>query len=161
MNTRLLNAETRNFSSKEEAENDPLAKGIFELEGVVSVFYMDKFVTIEKDPSVSWGQIQKPFVQFISNFDPSLIPAEKGVEGITIEETELLKQINDLLDQRVRPALAGDGGGLQVLGLEGTMLKIRYQGACGSCPSAIRGTLVAIENLLRREINPNLEVVSG
>ena len=161
LNTRLLTAETRNFANKEEAENDPLAKGIFEIDGVVSVFYMDKFITIEKEPTISWGQIQKPFVQFISKFDKDLIPPEKEVEGITIEETELLKQINELLDQRVRPALAGDGGGLQVIGLEGTMLKIRYQGACGSCPSAIRGTLVAIENLLKREINPNLEVVSG
>jgi Fe-S cluster biogenesis protein NfuA len=161
LNEKLLNLETRNYANKEEAANDPLAKGIFELNGIVSVFYMDKFVTIEKDPSVSWGLIQKPFVEFMRNFDLALIPPEKKIEGSTIEETELLKQINDILDQRVRPALAGDGGGLEVLGLDGTILKIRYQGACGSCPSSIRGTLVAIENLLRREISPNLEVVSG
>ncbi|MBN1299975.1 MAG: NifU family protein [Melioribacteraceae bacterium] len=161
LNERLLNAETRNYTNKEEADKDPLAKGIFEIDGVVSVFYMDKFITIEKDPGTSWGQIQKPFVEFIKNFDINLIPPEKKIEGTSAAETELLKQINQLLDQRVRPALAGDGGGLEVLGLEGTILTIRYQGACGSCPSAIRGTLVAIENLLRREVNPNLEVVSG
>ncbi len=161
LNEKLLNVETRNFAKKEDAEKDPLATGIFNIDGVVSVFYMDKFITIEKDPKVSWGQIQKPFVDFIKNFDKSTIPAEKEVEGATIEETELLKQINDLLDQRVRPALAGDGGGLEVLGLDGSTLTIRYQGACGSCPSSIRGTLVAIENLLRREVNPNLDVVSG
>lgn len=161
LNERLLNVETRNFPNKESAENDPLAKGIFEIDGVVSVFYMDKFITIEKDQNVGWGQIQKPFVEFMKTFDKSTLPAEKEVEGATIEETELLKKINELLDKTVRPALAGDGGGLEVLGLEGTQLTIRYQGACGSCPSSIRGTLVAIENLLRREINPSLEVVSG
>ncbi|MBL1214449.1 MAG: NifU family protein [Ignavibacteriae bacterium] len=155
----LLKRESRSFQSKEEAVEDPLAKGIFEIDGVVSVFYMDKFITIEKDPKVSWGEIQKSFVNFIRNFDLSQIPVEKEIEVSSEEETALLKQINSILDQRVRPALAGDGGGLEVLGLEGLTLKIHYQGACGSCPSALRGTLVAIENLLRREVNPNLEVI--
>ncbi|MBM4172592.1 MAG: NifU family protein, partial [Ignavibacteria bacterium] len=140
--------------------NDPLAKGIFDLDGVVSVFYMDKFITIEKDTKVQWGQIQRPFVEFIKNFDKNLIPKEEEIVVTKEEETELLKKINEILDQRVRPALAGDGGGLEVRGLEGLTLKIRYQGACGSCPSAIRGTLVAIENLLKREVNPAIEVVS-
>lgn len=161
LNEKLLHKEARNFNSKEEAQNDPLAKGIFEIPGVVSVFYMDKFITIEKDPSVQWGQIQRPFVEFIKNFDKSLIPPES--ENLQIskeEETELLKKINEIIDTRVRPALAGDGGGLEVRGLEGFTLKIRYQGACGSCPSAIRGTLLAIENLLKREVNPAIEVVS-
>lgn len=161
LNEKLLNRETRNFQSKEEAQNDPLAKGIFEINGVVSVFYMDKFITIEKEPSAQWGQIQRPFVEFIKNFDKTLIPPEAEPVVSKEEETELLKKINDILDTRVRPALAGDGGGLQVMGLDGYILKIRYQGACGSCPSSIRGTLVAIENLLRREMNQPIEVVSA
>lgn len=160
LSEKLLQHETRNFAKKEDAANDPLAKGIFDLEGVVSVFYMDRFVTIEKEPKASWGQIQKPFVEFIAKFDKSLIPAEKEVKISEDEQSDLLKQINSILDQRVRPALAGDGGGLEVTGLDGNTLKIRYQGACGTCPSAIRGTLVAIENLLKREINPAIEVVS-
>jgi Fe-S cluster biogenesis protein NfuA len=161
LNENLLSRETRNFAHREEAENDPLAKGIFKIEGVVSVFYMEKFITVEKDPAVSWGQIQKPFIEFIKKFDKSQIPAEKEITFSSEEETELLKKINEILDQRVRPALAGDGGGLEVLGLESNKLTIRYQGACGSCPSAIRGTLVAIENLLRREVNPLIEVLPG
>lgn len=161
LNEKLLNRETRNYKSQVEATNDPLAKGIFEIPGVVSVFYMNKFITIEKDPKVAWGQIQRPFVEFIKNFDKSLIPAEEDVQVSSEEETALWKKVNDVLDQRVRPALAGDGGGLEVTGMEGLTLKIRYQGACGSCPSSIRGTLVAIENLLRREVNPAIEVVSA
>ncbi|MDF1611996.1 NifU family protein [Stygiobacter electus] len=162
LNEKLLTRETRNYKSKEEAENDPLAKGIFEIEGVVSVFYMDKFITIEKDPKVAWGNIQRPFVEFIEKFDKTLIPEENvSAQMNSIDETELLKKINEILDTRVRPALAGDGGGLEIMGIEGTTLKIRYQGACGSCPSSIRGTLVAIENLLRREVNPQIEVVSA
>ena len=160
LNEKLLSKETRSFQNKDEAQNDPLAKGIFEITGVVSVFYMDKFITIEKDPKAQWGQIQRPFVEFIKNFDKSLIPQEQEIVISKEEETELLKKVNEILDTRVRPALAGDGGGLQVTGMEGLTLKIRYQGACGSCPSAIRGTLIAIENLLRREVNPAIEVVS-
>lgn len=159
LNEKLLNRETRNYKNISEAENDPLAKGIFAINGVVSVFYMDKFITIEKDPKVAWGMIQRPFVEFIKNFDKSSLPHEaEAVKVSSEEETALLKKINEILDNRVRPALAGDGGGLEVMGLEGYTLKIRYQGACGSCPSSIRGTLVAIENLLRREVNESILV---
>jgi Fe-S cluster biogenesis protein NfuA len=161
LNQRLLNLETRQFPDKESAKDDPFAKGIFEIEGVVSVFYMEKFVTIEKDKNANWGQIQRPFIEFLKSFDVSLIPEEKELEVSDESQNELLKQINELLDHKVRPALAGDGGGLEVLGLEGNKVKIRYQGACGSCPSAITGTLMAIEGLLRRDINPTLEVVSA
>jgi NFU1 iron-sulfur cluster scaffold homolog, mitochondrial len=161
LNQRLLNLETRQFPDKESAKDDPFAKCIFGIEGVVSVFYMDKFVTIEKSKDANWGQIQRPFIEFLKSFDVSLIPEEKELEVSDESQNELLKQINELLDHKVRPALAGDGGGLEVLGLEGNKVKIRYQGACGSCPSAITGTLMAIEGLLRRDINPTLEVVSA
>jgi len=159
LNEKLLNVETRQYSNKEEAESDPFAKGIFEIDGVVSVFYMDKFVSIEKLKDANWGQIQRPFINFLKTFNKSLIPEEK--ESIASDENtnELLRQINEILDQRVRPALAGDGGGLQVLGLDGYTVKIRYQGACGSCPTSISATLAAIEGLLKRDIHPALEVI--
>ena len=157
----LLKRETRNYPDKASAQDDPLAKGIFEINGVVSVFYMQKFITVEKEPTVSWGIIQKELISFLRKFDQSTIPVEEELQLSSEEETMLLKKINSILDQRVRPALAGDGGGLEVMALEGNLLKIKYQGACGTCPSAIRGTLVAIENLLRREVDPNIDVVSA
>lgn len=160
LNQRLLNTETRQFPDKSSAENDHFAKAIFEINGVVSVFYMDKFVTIEKSKDANWAQIQKPFIEFLKIFDVSLLPEEKEVKTDENEE-ELLKEINQILNQRVRPYLASDGGGLEVLGVEGTKVMIRYQGACGSCPSSISGTLAAIEGLLRRDLNPAIEVVSA
>ena len=161
LNTKLLNTETRQFPDKDSAKDDPFAKGIFEIEGVASVFYMDKFVTIEKTADANWGQIQRPFIEFLKTFDTELIPEEKKVEVSEESQDKLLLQINELLDQKVRPALAGDGGGLEVVGIEGFTVKIRYQGACGSCPSAISGTLMAIEGLLRRDINEALEVIAA
>jgi len=161
LNQKLLNYETRQYPDKESAKDDPFASGIFQLDGVVSVFYMDKFVTIEKSTDANWAQIQRPFIDFLKSFDPELIPKETISAPTAEEENELLKKINQLLDQKVRPALAGDGGGLQVLGVEGFTVKIRYQGACGSCPSSISGTLMAIEGLLKRDLNPSIHVVAA
>jgi Fe-S cluster biogenesis protein NfuA len=160
LNQKLLTAETRQFPDKQSAENDPFAKGIFEINGVVSVFYMDKFVTIEKAKDANWGQIQRPFVEFLKTFNVAHLPEEKEVV-INENDDELIKKINEILNQRVRPYLASDGGGLEVLGVEGNKVMIRYQGACGSCPSSISGTLAAIEGLLKKDLNPSLEVVAA
>jgi len=160
LNERLLKVETRQYPDKQSAQSDPFASGIFNIEGVVSVFYMDKFVTIEKSPASNWGQIQRPFIDFLKTFDQSLIPEENEIDK-NIDDSELIKLVNNLLDQKVRPALAGDGGGLEVIGVDGYTVKIRYQGACGSCPSSISGTLMAIEGLLKRDINPAIEVVAA
>jgi len=160
LNERLLKVETRQYPDKQSAQSDPFASGIFNIEGVVSVFYMDKFVTIEKSPASNWGQIQRPFIDFLKTFDQSIIPEENEIDK-NIDDSELIKLVNNLLDQKVRPALAGDGGGLEVIGVDGYTVKIRYQGACGSCPSSISGTLMAIEGLLKRDINPAIEVVAA
>lgn len=160
LNEKLLNVETRQYADKDSAKDDPFALGIFNIDGVVSVFYMDKFVTIEKSPDTNWGQIQRPFIDFLKTFNPADIPVEKEVDK-SETESELLKKINEILDQKVRPALAGDGGGLEVIGVEGYTVKIKYQGACGTCPSAISGTLMAIEGLLKRDLNPAIEVVAA
>jgi NFU1 iron-sulfur cluster scaffold homolog, mitochondrial len=161
LSERLLQYETRNYPDRQSADGDPFASGIFEIPGVVSVFYMDRFITIEKEKTMQWGPVQKRFVEFIKSFDKEQIPEEKGLENIEENTNEILRQVNELIDSKVRPALANDGGGLQILGMEGFTVSIRYQGACGSCPSAIQGTLMAIENLLKRDIHPAIEVVAS
>jgi Fe-S cluster biogenesis protein NfuA len=160
LNDKLLRYESRQFGKKDDAQNDPLARGIFEIDGVVSVFYMDKFVTIEKAKATDWGKIQRPFVNFITTFNKNDIPAETVPKGTDEKSDELLKKINEILNLKVRPALAFDGGGLEILGLTGYTLRLKYQGACGSCPSSINGTLSAIESVLKRDVNPAIEVVA-
>ena len=71
-----------------------------------------------------------------------------------------LREIEAILDERIRPYLAGDGGWLEVVELAGNTLKIRYEGACGSCPSSLTGTLMAIENMIKEEIDPEIEVIA-
>ncbi|HYY58053.1 MAG TPA: NifU family protein, partial [Pyrinomonadaceae bacterium] len=83
-----------------------------------------------------------------------------GALAAVMSDDPRLMRINEILDDKVRPALAGDGGWLEVLGLKEHTLTIKYQGACGSCPSSLSGTLMAIEGMLRQEIDPELEVVA-
>ena len=81
------------------------------------------------------------------------------MDDMSEEDQARLDVISDLLDQRIRPSLQADGGDLHVVGLAGNYLSIHYQGACGSCPSSISGTLSAIGNLVRM-IEPDIEVVA-
>ena len=83
-----------------------------------------------------------------------------GAIGAVLSDDPRLTRINEILDEKVRPALAGDGGYLEILGLKDHTLSIRYQGACGSCPSSLTGTLMAIEGMLKQEVDPDLEVVA-
>ena len=75
-------------------------------------------------------------------------------------DRQRLDEINELLDRQIRPYLQGDGGDLFILGLAGNRLTVHYQGACGTCPSSISGTLQGIQNLLR-SIEPDIEIVAA
>jgi NFU1 iron-sulfur cluster scaffold homolog, mitochondrial len=85
--------------------------------------------------------------------------ATTAIADMDPEDQQRLDRINELLDQQIRPYLQGDGGDLHVLGLEGNTLTVHYQGACGSCPSSLSGTLVSIENLVK-SLEPDLEVLA-
>ena len=108
---------------------------------------LESHVPVEKGPAEKGPAEAVPD----TDHDP-LATIPKGGDPV------VLAKINALLDDRVRPALAGDGGGLQVLGLDGKTLLIRYEGACGSCPSSAAGTLMAIQNLLQSEVDEDLVV---
>jgi Fe-S cluster biogenesis protein NfuA len=154
------------FSSPKQAESDPLAKSLFDVGHVVSVFYMDRMITVEKDDEGDWDELL-PVLAVPIRAAESVLPhanaAAAAVGGsiaaIASDDPRLLR-INEILDEKVRPALMGDGGYLEVLGLKENTLSIRYQGACGSCPSSLTGTLMAIEGMLKQEIDPDLEVIA-
>lgn len=163
----VTNGTARQFASLADAENDPLAKSIFEIGEVVSVFYMDKMLTVEKTDEADWDELLPklavPIRAAESTNTSSQTAAAAAVGGSIAAATSddpRLARINEILDEKVRPALAGDGGWLEVLTLKEHTLAIRYQGACGSCPSSLSGTLMAIEGMLRSEIDPELEVVA-
>nr|MCH9638423.1 NifU family protein [Betaproteobacteria bacterium] len=86
--------------------------------------------------------------------------ANDVLSNLTPEDQLRLEKINVLLDEEIRPYLQHDGGDLHVLGLEGDILRIHYQGACGTCPSAITGTLKGIEQMLKT-IEPDIQVIAS
>jgi NFU1 iron-sulfur cluster scaffold homolog, mitochondrial len=158
---------SRSYDRANDAAGDQLASALFAIDHVTSVFYMDRFLTVTKDPFGNWDDLMPrlavPIREAPSAADqPELETASVGVAQPTgeVDNQDLLDRINTVLDERIRPGLAGDGGGLQVLGLVDNTLTVRYQGACGTCPSAIAGTLMAIENMLRMDVDPELNVIS-
>ena len=162
----VSNGVARQYGSADQAENDPLAKSLFDIGHVVSVFYMDRMITIEKDEEGDWDELLPALAVPIRaaeaiNVSAAAVGAAVGgpIAAITSDDPRLLK-INEILDEKVRPALMGDGGYLEVLGLTDHTLSIRYQGACGSCPSSLTGTLMAIEGMLKQEVDPKLEVIA-
>ncbi|HKB65895.1 MAG TPA: NifU family protein [Pyrinomonadaceae bacterium] len=170
----ISNGTVHQFGSREQAENDPLAKALFDVGHVVSVFYMDRMITVEKEDEGDWDDllpllavpiraaeaVNSGAAEAVNSGAAAAGAAVGGaIAAVTSDDPRLLK-INDILDEKVRPALMGDGGYLEVLGLKDHTLSIRYQGACGSCPSSLTGTLMAIEGMLKQEVDPEMEVIA-
>ncbi len=159
---------SHSFKSTEDAETDKIAKSIFEVGDVLSVFYMDKMITVEKTDEADWDEILPMLAvpiraaESVANGNGNGNAAKQvgGAIAAALSDNPKIAQIEELLDERIRPYLASDGGWLEILELEESTLKIRYQGACGSCPSSLTGTLMAIENMIREEIDENIEVVA-
>ncbi|HYO98641.1 MAG TPA: NifU family protein [Pyrinomonadaceae bacterium] len=159
----------RSFLSASLSKDDALAKSLFEVGGVVSVFYMDRMITVEKEETEDWDDLLPRLAVPIRAAEAAQggavaaaagAGALGGALGAMLSDDPRLLRINEILDEKIRPALAGDGGWLEIVGLKENTLTIKYQGACGSCPSSISGTLMAIENMVQQEVDPALEVVA-
>ena len=152
---RLTWGTAHSFDSAEAAAADPLAAELFAIPHVTNVYYTDKWITVTQDGAADWPTLLREIAMPIRAAEPAQKP-EASAETDFHDEPRLAA-IRELLDQQIRPALMSDGGDLQIVGLEGNVLTIRYFGACGSCPSSLAGTLSAIGNLART-IEPDIEV---
>ena len=157
---------SRSYENADQARDDPLASSLFDIGNVTNVFYVDRWITITQDGGADWRVLSRLVAEPIraapAADDQSAQLADAAAPGmidLSPEDRERLDRINELLDARIRPYLQGDGGDLHVLNLEGDRLTVHYQGACGSCPSSISGTLAGIESLVR-QIEPDIEVVA-
>ncbi|MBI5850089.1 MAG: NifU family protein [Planctomycetes bacterium] len=168
----LLWPGTKSVTRSSDAKGFSIAEQLFAIDGVDTLFFCDRFVTVSMKPSADWRAVHEATTRALEDFEspygnaaaqaaPGVSAAVPTTVSLSPGEQALLDRINAVLDDRIRPALAGDGGGLEVLGLDGKTLLIRYQGACGSCPSSIGGTLMAIQNLLQAEVDEELAVVSA
>jgi len=170
----LIASGTKTFGSAEEAKGDAMATALFKIFGVESVYIKQNFITVTKSPAVDWSVAVEPIreaieanISFYEKSDEEAEPVSKAVdplEGIKVEDFHTYPDerkaevINALLDHAIRPALANDGGGLSLIGVENNIVKVHYQGACGSCPSSSAGTLQYIENFLQETLSPSIKV---
>lgn len=157
---------TRSYDNAEQAKDDPLASQLFAIEHVTNVFYVDHWITVTQDGGADWRELQRKLAEPIraapaadEQTAAATAASTASLADLKPEDQERLDRINELLDEQIRPYLQGDGGDLYVMGLEGKTLTVHYQGACGSCPSSLSGTLAGIENLVR-SIEPDIEVVA-
>lgn len=159
---------SRSYDNAEAAKDDPLASRLFGIEHVTNVFYVDHWITVTQDGAADWQELMRrlavpirdaPAADAASAQYVAQASAVASAENLSEADQQRLERINQILDEQVRPYLQGDGGDLYVVGLEGNRLMVHYQGACGSCPSSISGTLTGIESLVR-DIDPDLEVVA-
>jgi NFU1 iron-sulfur cluster scaffold homolog, mitochondrial len=157
---------TRSYDNAAQATDDPLAAALFDVEHVTNVFYVDHWITVTQDGQADWPELLRklaPPIREAPAADEQSAEAAAQAMPETGEmseaDRERLDKINGILDEQVRPYLQGDGGDLYVLGLSGNQLTVHYQGACGSCPSSLSGTLAGIESLVR-QIEPDIEVVA-
>jgi Fe-S cluster biogenesis protein NfuA len=159
---------TRSYDRPEQAVGDPLAMALFDIAHVTNVFYVDHWVTVTQDGAADWQELMRKLAVPIrdapsADAHSAQLAEQASVavdpEKLNAEDRARLDRINAILDDQVRPYLQNDGGDLFVMGLEGNKLSVHYQGACGSCPSSLSGTLAGIESLVR-QIEPDLEVVA-
>lgn len=155
---------TADFTSPEDARRSPLAERLFGVEGVTGVFLGSDFVTVTKSEDKEW-YLLKPAIlgvvmeHFVAK-RPVILAAPEGEtkQADAGEESEIAAQIRELLDTRVRPAVAQDGGDIVFQGFDNGVVYLHMQGACSGCPSSTATLKMGIENMLRHYIPEVVEV---
>lgn len=160
---------TADFRSAAEAARSPFAQRLFRLNGVQGVFYGRDFISITKAEDMDWAAL-KPLIlgQVMDHFsqaDPQLFDDEDGkntgggaAHGNADLNDPIVKQIVELLDKRVRPAVAMDGGDIQFASFENGVVSLHMRGACAGCPSSTMTLKAGIENMLRHYVPEVQEV---
>jgi Fe-S cluster biogenesis protein NfuA len=162
----VLEMGTADFPSAVGAEVSPLAARIFAVDGVSGVFFGTDFVTVTKTDAVEWdhikpallGAIMEHFQSGAAVMEGDTAQPNSGHAEHTGEDGEIVGQIKELLDSRVRPAVAQDGGDITFHGFERGIVYLHMQGACAGCPSSTLTLKMGIENLLRHYIPEVTEV---
>lgn len=163
---------TREFSSPEAAEASPLAEAIFDTGEVVNVFFGSDFISVTIAPGADWSALKPQVVAILLDHFISEAPLFAGgsASGISIPEgdtmvveddpanADIVAQISELLETRIRPAVAGDGGDIAYRGFQEGVVYLTLQGACSGCPSSTATLKHGIEGLLKHYIPEVTEV---
>ena len=159
----VLEAGTADFPNADAGAKSPLARRVFDVSGVEAVFFGTDFVTVTKSDAVAWDHIKPALLGAIMEHFQSGEPAIEGEQAGGHqagdgENPEIIGQIKELLDTRVRPAVAQDGGDITFHGFDQGVVYLHLQGACAGCPSSTLTLKMGIENLLKHYIPEVTEV---
>lgn len=167
----VLETGVADFTSREAAARSPLARLLFEIDGVVGVFLGSDFVTVTKTNEKNW-QVLKPMVlgaimdHFTANV-PVMEAGEDAASGLEGDDQEfndddvdgeIIEQIKELIETRVRPAVAQDGGDIVYKGFKNGTVYLNLRGSCAGCPSSSATLKMGIENMLKHYVPEVLQV---
>jgi len=167
----VMPAGTRDFADPEAAEASPLAQALFDTGEVTGVFLGGDFVSVTAAPGADWSQLKPQVVAVLLDHFISGAPLFTGGaagfsvpsdDALTVEEdpadADIVAQINELLETRIRPAVANDGGDIVYRGYRDGVVHLQMQGACAGCPSSTATLKHGIEGLLKHYIPEVIEV---
>ena len=168
----VMPAGTREFTDPEAAEASPLAQALFDTGEVTNVFLGGDFVSVTAAPGTDWSQLKPQVVSVLLDHFVSGAPlfvgggasgiAVPAEESLTVEEdpadADIVAQIHELLESRIRPAVANDGGDIVYRGYRDGIVHLQMQGACSGCPSSTATLKHGIEGLLKHYIPEVTEV---
>lgn len=153
------------FSKKKEVLDKPLFSNLFDISGVQKIHVLENQITLNHEGLLEFEELEKESEKIIKNFgsdhNADFDPPEGEIKKRDPSKfSEMHRKAEEILDRTIRPGLQADGGDLEIISFKDNKVKINYQGACGGCPSAYMGTLEAIENILRYELqNDEIEVL--
>ena len=156
----LLPGGSREFTDVAEAAASPLARALFRVEGVTRVYFGDAFLTVTKDPDADWAYLKAPILAEIMDHFTSGAALIESAEAAADEEVyegetaQIVAEIKDLIDTRIRPAVAQDGGDILFARFEPDtgVVFLNMRGACSGCPSSAATLKAGVENLLRHYV---------
>ena len=166
----VMTGGTRDFATPEDAEASPLADAIFSTGEVEGVFFGRDFISVTAGPGVEWRDLKPAILNVLLDHFSSGAPLFKAGSAADIaiapdeafednpEDADIVAQIHELLDSRVRPAVAGDGGDIAYRGFKDGVVYLTLQGACSGCPSSTATLKHGIEGLLKHYIPEVIEV---
>ena len=166
LNSQILEHGNLSYETVKDCGDDKLGKSLFEKRGVITVYIMDNFVTVTKEDDVGWNPLKDQVWKTIDanvTLYKSKATAKINIDVekfLSLPDREKLDAVEMVLNRSIRKNLAQDGGGVEVKGIDGNVIKILYQGACGSCPTSSTGTLQYIQTQLRQQLHQDLEVKS-
>lgn len=167
LNKMLIPGGSANFPTAESGERSPLAKRLFEVEGIIGVFIGPDFFTITKEETKEWtdinGGVAPALESFFDSGDP-VLEGQKPVDDVEIgadsADPVLVERIKELLDEKVRPAVAQDGGDIIYRGFKEGVVYLEMHGACAGCPSSTITLKDGVESMLRHYC-PEVEEVKA